>query len=316
MNYPYAIGTIKVIESQILDKNKLSKIFKNEKGAFIKALIDYGYGHGLITDNLEKLINSELAKVKTYLDEITPDKKMTDLFFLANDCLNIKVLYKIKLFKVANLDYFASVNSIDLEALKKAILEDDLSYLSKDYAKLIKQINHKVKDVVSPRLLSAIIDDSIFDFILQKLKFSFNDTLKTYFTAMIDFANVLSLIRSKKLNWNIDQFEEMYIKNGKISLDKFKEAYPLSNEELSMFFNDYYLEQISMGLKTYFQQNDLNRLERYFDMLLLSTMKQYQYDSFGIGPIIYYYLKKLAEAKNIRLIYASETLDLNELLDY
>jgi vacuolar-type H+-ATPase subunit C/Vma6 len=45
-------------------------------------------------------------------------------------------------------------------------------------------------------------------------------------------------------------------------------------------------------------------------------MSEYKNDAFGIGIIMYYYLKKLAEAKNIRYIYANQEVDIDNLLDY
>ena len=45
-------------------------------------------------------------------------------------------------------------------------------------------------------------------------------------------------------------------------------------------------------------------------------MKVYRDDAFDIGPMIYYYLLKQAEAKNIRLIYGTTELGLGELIDY
>lgn len=315
MNYPYAIGTIKVIESQILDKAKLSKLFKTDKKAFLKSLSDYGYGQSISTDNLEKLINSEFAFVKNYLDEISPNKKLTDLFFLVNDAINIKILYKNKLFGVSN-DYYTSVNSIEVSNLSKAILADDFSNLNKEQIKLIKQINQKVININSPRLLSTTIENSIFDYVFARLGIIGNDTLKVYYKAIIDFTNVISLIRAKTLKWNNDNFANMFVNHGTIDLIKFQAAYDLSNDDLVKYFENDYLGQISLGLKSYFMHLDLNILEKHFDIFMLKLMKEYQYDSFSIGPIIYYYLKKEAEAKNIRLLYDAMALDLNELLDY
>ena len=45
-------------------------------------------------------------------------------------------------------------------------------------------------------------------------------------------------------------------------------------------------------------------------------MKEERNESFSIGPIIYYYLQKISEAKNIRMIYASTYFNPSDLLDY
>jgi len=69
-------------------------------------------------------------------------------------------------------------------------------------------------------------------------------------------------------------------------------------------------------LKLYFENGELDALERFFDNFLLEAMKAYRHDAFGIGPMFYYYLVKEAEAKNIKFIYASKDPDLSDLIEY
>jgi vacuolar-type H+-ATPase subunit C/Vma6 len=316
MSYPYANGIIKAKENLIFDKSKFSKLIKTEKNDFLKTLVDLGYGNGVNFDGLEDLINHELEDTKKLLDEISPERKYTDLFFLANDALNIKFLYKRKIFGVNHLDIFVSTGTITKDDLHKAILESDLSSLSRDNAKLLNKVNDRVKDLSNPRLISANIDNCVFEYIFEKLKYTFNNTLKTYFQAFIDFANVITMIRCKRLNWNYDQFLEMFLDFGKISENDFKAAYLLQSDEVLGCFKEYYLEKVSKGLKIYLEKKDINFLERYFDSLIINLMKEYQNDAFEIGPIICYYLKKQAEANNIRIIYASNEIDLNDLIEY
>jgi len=313
MNYPYANGQVKALENKLLDRNKLTKLMKINKNDFLKTLIDLGYGYSN-SKNIEEIINDELLNIKKLFDEISPQKKYTDLFFLAYDAINIKAFYKSKIFKVDNHDLFVQTGIIPKDILKLAIFEEDYSLLSKEYQKLLININDKVQELDNPRIISAIIDNSIFQFILQRS--NNNDSLQTYFQGFIDFANVLTFIRSLRINWKFKDFSNMYLENGKISLDVYENLYELSNEAIMKGFNNYYNEKVTKGLRVYYDSKDLSLLERHFDKLLLELMSEFQHDSFGIGPIIYYYLKKQAEAKNIRLIYASNDVQINDLLIY
>lgn len=69
-------------------------------------------------------------------------------------------------------------------------------------------------------------------------------------------------------------------------------------------------------MKNYEENKNINVFERQIDNYLLLFMSEYRNDSFDIGPIIYYYLKKEAEAKNIRHIYAFGNVSMSDLLDY
>ena len=314
MNYAYANGTIKALENNLFDRSKYSKLIKTEKGEFIKTLIDLGYGKAAHATSLEELINSELLSVKELLDEISPQRKYTDLFFLSNDALNIKAIYKMKIFIVKHLDIFMDGGNLSKDALHLAIFQDDYSLLPKEYHQLFKIIDEKCEGLSNPRLVSAIVDNEIFEYIFKSIK-NATEALNVYFKAYIDFANVLTFIRSRALNWSYDKFLEMFLNNGLIREEIFKEAYEQNNETVSRVFIDYYSDRVLRGLKTYFEKLDLNQLELYFDKLLIDIASEYKNDSFGIGPIIYFYLKKVAESKNIRIIYASTDFTITDLLE-
>ena len=310
MNYPYAVGSIKVLEANILDRNKLSKLFKLEAKDFIKTLIELGYG-STVSNSLEEILNSEVEETKALLDSLTPDKRHTDLFYFASDALNIKAMYKNKFFKLNN-NIFVTTGVIARNILEQAIYHEDYSELSKDLSKFFKELNEKVEGEVKPRILSSKIDQAVFDYILKQNR---NATLKVYFEAIIDFNNLLTFIRSRNLHWDYHQFLEMYLEGGVIPQEKYAEAYEV-NKDVDYLFKDYYHEKVTKGLKLYFEKEDLDILERYFDALTLEIMREYRYDSFGIGPIIYYYLEKQAEAKNIRMIYANKDIEVSDLLEY
>lgn len=314
MDYTYVNSQIKVIEEKILNRNDFLKLIKTPKEEFLKTLVDLGYGNQ--GTSLERIINNELESVKKYLDEVSPKKAYTDLFFLVNDAVNIKYLYKIKIFNLRDAEMFLNRGNITLEQLRKAILENDYSLLDKDYAKLMKRIDESLKDLIDPRIISGRVDRIIYEFIINKIRLSFNEPLNTYFKSKIDFSNILSFVRIKNLHWNYEDNKEMFIAGGNIDLSLIESLFNLKDEEVIKSLNKYYNEKISKILSDFYKSKDLNILEIKLDNFQLELMSKFKDDSFGIGIIMFYYLKKLAEAKNIRYIYANPELDIDNLLEY
>ena len=144
-----------------------------------------------------------------------------------------------------------------------------------------------------------------------------DEALRTYYVNFINFANILTLVRCQSLKWPLDKFLEMYIGYGTIDKDDFIAAYALTGENLSKHFvKKEYGESIAKGLKAYDDDHNLSNLEKYLDELKLEIMKNYSLQFSSIGPLVYYYLEKQAEAKNIRLIYSDHEADTNDLLNY
>ncbi len=316
MNYPYAVGNIKAVESRIFDKSKFAKLIRVEKTDFLKTLKELGYASSLNTDNLEDMINHELVALKQYFDEISPNKKLTDLFFMANDATNIKIMFKKRLFSVEQFDAYTSTGSIDVEVLEKAIFHQDYSLLSKDVQLFMIDLEKQIGHLTNARFISNIIDQAIYDYIFVQMKFTQASALKSYFQAVIDTTNVMSWLRCRLLDWDVSEFSSMFINHGLIAHQLFLDGFSMSKELAPRVFMDFYKEKIMKALKAYFDRPRLNQMEKQLDLLILDIMREERNDSFSIGPIIYYYLQKVSEAKNIRLIYSSTYFDPNDLLDY
>ena len=82
------------------------------------------------------------------------------------------------------------------------------------------------------------------------------------------------------------------------------------------FIKKDYGEKISKCLKAYTEDLDLSKLEKSLDELKLVVMKDFSLQFSTVGPLVYYYLEKQAEAKNIRMIYSNHNTDVSDLLEY
>ncbi len=316
MDYGFAVGAIKASEGKLLDKNKLAKLFKLGDEEFRSSLVDMGYG--VSAESLEGIVTGELVKAKKFLDGILPDSPVMDLFYLQNDAQNIKVLYKSKIFGLPHNDNFVDTGIINKELLEGAINRGEFDKLPEAYEPLLKDIATKVEGMNNARLISATIDACIFDHIFNKLEEEYKDeALKAYFMLFIDLANILSLVRCQALKWDYSKFLEMFIEHGSIEKSDFFSAYSLAGEGLAKhFIKKDYGEKIFAGLKPYTENGDLSRLERYLDEVKLAIMKDYAGDFASVGPLVYYYLEKQAEAKNIRMIYSNHEAEVSDLLTY
>ena len=124
-HYPYVNAILRSIDSKIFDKSKWQKLAKTDKNSFFKTLTELGYGKSESAGTLEELIDQELLGVKALIDELTPQKNYTDLFFFQSDAINIKYFFKQKYFGITHFDVYVPLGTIPKETLKKAILEGD-----------------------------------------------------------------------------------------------------------------------------------------------------------------------------------------------
>lgn len=306
MNYPYANGTIKALETKVLEKNKLLVLAKYDKTEFVKVLLGMNYGSEGTT--LEEVIDEENLKVRKLIDSISPSIEDTNLFYLVNDAQNLKLVYKIKKYDLDRFDLVSNKGTIAKDDLVNAVVNEDYHSLTKSQKELINLLNKKTDAVSNPKLLSAMIDNTIYSYALRKTK---NSILKKYLTMKIDVTNVISMLRAKNLNWDFDEYECMILDDGTIAKNILKDVYSLEKDERNKKLEVYYDGQLTKTL------NEIGKLadtEITFDRFILMEMAKYKDDPFTIGPMIYYYLLKLAEAQNIRLLYGSKNIELKNLI--
>lgn len=316
MDYPYANGIVKALENNLLDKSKLSKLIKLSQKDIIRSLKEMGYGKGSSSNHLEDLINEEIKATKKLYKEISPKTNLTDLFLLQYDALNIKVLWKAKLFNTSIKDLLNDYGSIDKDVLSNAILNGVYDDLLSHQAMLLKEIEKQVTKLDNPRLISVLIDSLVFDYSFKQIGIFTDKALINYLKASIDIINVLTLVRFIRLNWSSERYQEVFIKNGLIGLDVMLSVYNQFNEAGFKHLYEYYSEKITILLNAYLKNDNLGELETGLNRLLINVTKEFEYDTFGIGPLISYYLKKQTEARNIRLIYAHNDIELSQLMDF
>lgn len=305
MNYPYASGNISALESKILDANKLFVLNKYDKSEFVKVLLSMNYGDNGST--IEELISNEMNKVKKLLDELTPSVRDTDLFYLVNDAQNIKILYKIKKFNLDKFDLLLNNGSIDIDLLKRAIIDNDYTGLNNIKKGLFIILEKKLEEVTNPKILSFIIDREIY---LYALKEANSKILETYIKCKIDLTNIISMIRSRNLNWSKEYFFETFIDSKTMDKDLFDRLYNESYEVICKEFEPFYEEKVSRIMRNNLTKGNFNKIDIDFERLSLEIVKPLSDDMFTVGPMFYYYLLKKAEAQNIRTLYSGKNKDI------
>lgn len=269
----YASGRIKALEGQILKKQDYISL-NNEK-SYSKAFEDlkkFGYGSETCKD-IDKLIKTEMQKTYKIIDEVTPNKTLTDLFLLDIDAHNLKVCLKAKLMGDTCEDLLTSGGVYNPEIIKVCVDVDDYSMLSKDFEENLKDIE-KIKD---PQKLSTIVDKAIYSHIFSVLSKNKNEILENYFIKKASFININTKVRAEKLGYTQKQITPMLIN--------------LKKQDFNINFK---------------AKESSENLEDNLYKSLLDSIRNEKTKTFTIAPVICFLLDKQNEAKNLRMIFAAK----------
>ena len=305
-SYPYAIGRIKVQEAGLIDRTRWNRLWEADEAEVLKLLDEIGYGaEAKDHSQLDNLIDAELTKTRNLINEITPDKTVTDLLLIPTDVHNIKAILKGQLQRVEVENLLLEGGGIPLDILQKALEHGDYSLLPECFREPLKRL----EDVTDPRVISVTIDNAAYAQILETLsqqKHS-SELLKKYYKAKIDFTNILTVLRANVLDWGTFKVKPLLIPGGEIEEKALLDATDIPNEQLAkQLGHGEHSILIKSVLERYAQDGNLSEVEQKFEDAAFNMIHERRSDSFSIGPIANYLFQRQAEGKALRVMFAGK----------
>lgn len=284
------VSMIKVQEKKLLSEDKLIKMLETNSFKEILRILndtDYSYSIATITrdDEYEKIINGELERVFKFTREISKNnQKIVDLAALKYEYQNLKLLLKDK----GNIldEYNISTGIIDKEEIMNNFNE------VKKY-KDLKEACIELDKMYLKHLLKLAISTNIPLFI-------------DYSKISIDRYNVLTFLRLKKQNRNVDYLDDILVDGGNICKEDLIISY-FTNTYLPLFKKK--IETKSW--ETFEKNEDILEIEKVFDNMIISLVKEYKNVTIGPEPIFTYIIAKEYEFKALRLIMSAKLNDID-----
>lgn len=311
-SFYYAIGRITGLERSLLKKNELDSISELTGDRAIKSLVDYGYGQGA-TDksNLGALISAEMEKLQQEIYDLTPNRKMTDLFFIDLDVINLKLYFKSKLLGNTLTSDELVAGVFDRETLIPSLENKNYEAFGDTFSQYVEKMAEEIElleESANPMAVSQVVDRTVFSYIFDTIKKLRDSYLKNYFSNKVDLLNILSVLRSKTLRWNKQMAEGMMINGGFISTSDIMDNYELDIVDLvrktPLGPNE---ERIKRAVLQYdSSEASVEFLQDAFAEILNDTALNDEYDVFGIGPIASYIIRKIREARELRIIFSKK----------
>ncbi|MFH1612551.1 MAG: V-type ATPase subunit [bacterium] len=295
--YVYINGIIKFLETKLLSSEYLQKILDFNFSQIISTFKEIDYG--ISFDNNEENLDQELIKTYNLFISIIPDKEILDFFRIKYDFHNLKVFLKNKTLEKLFINIGSLKENDFIEMLENHKYFKFPQNIQKDISNAIETFNNNNDN----NLLAKTLDTIYFSYltkIADKYKISLLQKLTQIY---IDIYNIMSIIRIKFRESDVEKIEKNFIENGSIQKDFFTKAYLL----LSL---DQFQQEISKtsygfmknGITYLINHNSYFLLEKEIDDFIIDFAKKAKYFNFGPELIIGYFLAKEQEVKNLRII--------------
>lgn len=305
----YSNARVKAMENALLTSEKITRMAYSESlPEAIKILYESNYGGGFMVDNPYKypqILRAEEKQVAEFMKEAMPDNSGLQTLLYVNDYHNIKSYLKSKYCKGIDLDVMLlPEGNLSYQIIEEGVLNDNLSKLDKNMAEVIKDIEQVVENGdISARYIDVSLDKAMFKHIFADCKKAKVKSVTKYHQANVDFMNVSTMLRCKKINADIKFFKENLIEGGEIKTyileELYKEPYDVIGEKLKYTG---YGEIIAVAVEEAKQDKSLVQFEVLWDNYLMDIFKNDKADIFSVAPIAGFYIAKKIELKMVGMI--------------
>lgn len=303
-DYAYAVARIRANELGLLTTADIEQLITTENyQTALHILEEKGWINPENNDDVNAALKKQIDNTWHLLSELSPDLGELDFLIVKNDFHNIKAV--LKKFISANVfgsdisgtDSFVTPSSIDPEKIKNAIFNkrfNELPDFAKDAAEKTYEVLIRTAD---GQLADIMLDSMALNVTMEKADRTNNDFIKKMAELLCVTANIKIAVRAARTGKD-EQFLETALCQTK-SLDKVSliNATVKGVDELINYISTTTYCEAADYIKT-----SATALEKWCDDVLMSHVENAKYKSFGIEPLIAFYIAKDAEIKNVRII--------------
>lgn len=288
-DYIMPVSLVKIQEKKLLSEQKLLRILETGSSKeILKTLSETDYSNSMLGINnvldYEEILINEIKRVFKFARELAKKEQgIVDLIALKYEYQNIKLLLKNKL--------SSSNNDLTKYLLETGILDKKL--LNENM-----KIAEKEKDALN---LAITVDKMYLKHLSEMAKRLEYDIFIKYSKIIVDSYNILSFLRLKRMNKNIDYVENVFSEYGSFTKEELIKLF--TQEAYIKEFKKYYSSKIWDDFE---KNKDISEIEKMFENMIIDLAIEYKNVNIGPEPIFTYIIAKEYEIKALRLIISSK----------
>ncbi len=312
MDFNQAVIRVKVLEKRLLSRARLERMVdaKDMDEVFrILGETEYQQHLGLISRNedYEKILYAELKRVYALVRELTNEESISKLLALKYDYHNLKVMVKEKVSGKSLENLYVSFGTLDLSKTKTAFLDGEYKDMDKPIREALEDTLKTYEKSEDPQEIEIILDRHYYHHLSELAKKTGIPLFMDYVKNMVDFTNIKSLIRVKKMDKDVRFLKGILLDGGSISKEKILYAI---NDSLDTIIEKFRQEDIGKplmeGLEAFRRTGRLTEFEKISDNSLMKLHEPSRSIIFGPEPIFSYLFAKETEIKVLRMIMVSK----------
>ena len=280
--YASAVGAVKAMENLLLTHSDIDQL--------INARTDNEF-----KNMLESKSGEDLKSVWEMLRSYAPDSRELEILLYKNDFHNLKVTLKSVIADRDPKNCFIYPTNLDTDLLLESVRNRDFESIPKYIRSTAENAYSLLTDTLDGQLSDIVIDTACMKALQKSAEETGSDFMVRYAEIITVTADIKTAYRCSKMKKPVSFMEKAIC--GSKNLEKEF----LINAVLSgSFFEE--LEQTDYRELAELLKENSARFEKRCDDMITELAETARMKSFGIDPLLAYYIAKEAEIKNLRII--------------
>lgn len=315
----FACAAISSEEDNYITKSKLEQMASAKRPEeAVKFLTDAHYareGETITSEKIDAVLEIETEYLENLVKSIIPNEDIFKIFYLPVDYHNIKAILKSEVLGTDPKNILMDGGTISAIQMAYIIKERDYPLLTSNMKHAIEDSIEKHARTNDPQAIDLICDKACFQDIIEVTEAYGNDFATGYVKLWIDTINLKTFVRTKQIKESVDYFKEVYIKGGNINIEIFTKKF---DEPFHQFYENLVAFEIYEAAKdggaALRENGSFTVLEKLCDNILIAYAQKAKALTFGVEPVMAYYIAKQMEIKSVRIIIAGRKAKLDDNL--
>lgn len=300
----YAIARVKTREGRLLSTDRLERMVDAPSAdEALRLLSETGYGAQTMGD-YEKMAEWELGQAAEFVESVTPDERVTDLFLMRGDYQNMKAAFKMRVLGVSAPEALTRVSKFPASDMVEIVGQQNYYLLPEHMRKAAEQAEILLSAGMNPRRLDMLLDSAWLSWAAGQSEKA-DSFVRDYFLRMVDFYNASLVLRAPRMGEGAEFVRDQTLEGGYVSRELWPALFAQESDALGRLAS--IDRQLAQKFDAAQQSGKSWEFEKYRDDTLLSMARGGRDELFTIRPLVGYLLAKEAEARAVRMVMTAKT---------
>lgn len=296
-DYTFAVSKVRALETNLITHAQLERmVAAQDDQEVLEILGSLGWEISSGAD-YDKLLSDRQRAVWEELSELASDSQELKVLIIKNDFQNLKAALKALLADKEPEPYYVYPTTLDTSVLLSVIAEKKFYELPKELQDTVSEAYELITSTLDGQLAEVMLDQAALKLMRKKADALGNPLISRYVEFSVVSADIKTAYRAANNQKKAEFTQSALCGSEEFEPGAFAHAAEKGVSEVLSF-----IESTSYAEAAELLKSSTSAFEKWCDNQLVEIVGEAKLKSFGIEPLIAYYVANETEIKAVRII--------------